>query len=128
MSSGRRSGEPECVEKSPVLLDEFRESMREAGVEYVVERAIEAYLVEAPRRMAALEEAVAAEDWTGVQEEAHGMRSGSQTIRAERLGRLLAGMEEAGRKGDGEAVVAGLPVLRQVYEDVMEYLNGERSE
>lgn len=102
--------------------------MQAAGVEYVVERAIEAYLTETPLRMAALEEAVRAEDWAGVQAEAHGIRSGSQTIRAENFGRLLAGMEEAGRKGEGEVVVAGLPVLRQAYGEVMEYLRGATSQ
>ena len=73
--------------------------MREAGIESVVDAAVEAYLAETPTRMAALEDAVEAGDMKAVEREAHGIKSGSRNLRADHFGELLEKMELAGREG-----------------------------
>jgi len=94
-------------EKPPVLLEEFRAVMREAGIESVVDAAVEAYVGETPGRMEALEAAVSAEDWKAVEREAHGIKSGSKNLRAE--------------------VKAVFPELRTAFHQVMSYLNEQGS-
>ncbi len=114
-------------EETPVLLEEFRAAMRDAGIESVVDTAVAAYLQETPGRMDALEAAVAAEDWQAVEREAHGIKSGSKNLRADHFGALLESMEEAGREGRGADVAAVLPELREAYQQVMEYLTSQES-
>jgi two-component system sensor histidine kinase/response regulator len=111
-------------EDPPVLLEEFRRSMREAGIESVVGPAIEAYLSETPGRMEALDDAVAAGDMVAVRREAHGMKSGSKNIRADRFGDLLEQLETAGSEGRADDVRAAFPILKSAFEEVMEFLKG----
>jgi CheY-like chemotaxis protein len=111
-------------EDPPVLLEEFRRSMREAGIESVVGPAIEAYLSETPGRMEALDDAVAAGDMVAVRREAHGMKSGSKNIRADRFGDLLEQLETAGNEGRADDVRAAFPILKSAFEEVMEFLKG----
>jgi CheY-like chemotaxis protein/HPt (histidine-containing phosphotransfer) domain-containing protein len=106
---------------APVLIEEFIAVMREAGIESVVEPAIEAYVEETPRRMRALEEAVEREDWAGVESEAHGMKSGSRNIRADTLGDLLEIVEIAGSEGRGTEVRENLPLVREAFQEVMRF-------
>jgi HPt (histidine-containing phosphotransfer) domain-containing protein len=96
--------------------------MREAGIESVVDAAVEAYLSETPTRMAALEAAVDAGDMKAVQREAHGIKSGSRNLRADGFAELLERMEVAGKEGRGADVVAALPELKEVFGQVMDYL------
>jgi CheY-like chemotaxis protein/HPt (histidine-containing phosphotransfer) domain-containing protein len=109
----------------PVLLDEFRAAMRDAGIESVVDAAVAAYLQETPGRMEALEAAVTAKDWEAVQREAHGIKSGARNIRADHFGALLESVEHAGRDGLGAEVEAVLPELKTAYQQVMVFLKGQ---
>ena len=109
-------------EDVPVLLDEFRATMREAGIESVVDAAVDAYLQETPGRMEALEAAMEAEDWHAVEREAHGVKSGSRNIRADHFGELLETVEQAGREQRGTDIKAVFPELRTAFQQVMDYL------
>ncbi|MGD2121046.1 MAG: response regulator [Gemmatimonadota bacterium] len=113
------------MDDPPVLLEEFRSAMRDAGIESVVDAAVAAYVQEAPGRMEALESAAAAEDWDAVQREAHGMKSGARNIRADHFGALLESAEHAGRDGRGDDVNSVLPELRTAYQQVMDYLKAQ---
>jgi CheY-like chemotaxis protein/HPt (histidine-containing phosphotransfer) domain-containing protein len=106
----------------PVLLEEFRAVMRDAGIESVVDAAVAAYLDETPRRMEALETAVEEGDLAAVEREAHGIKSGSRNIRADELAKQLEAMEAAGREGRGEDVLSAMPGLRDSFNQVMDYL------
>jgi two-component system sensor histidine kinase/response regulator len=110
-------------EEPPVFLEEFRIAMREAGIESVVDAAVEAYLSETPGRMRALEEALAAEDLRAVEREAHGMKSGSRNIRADHFGDLLEEVEQAGKDGREADVRAAFPDLRVAFRQVLHFLN-----
>ena len=105
----------------PVLLGEFRATMREAGIESVVDAAVEASS-ETPTRMAALEAAAKAGDMKAVEREAHGIKSGSRNLGADHFGELLDKMELAGREGRTPDVEAALPQLKGVFDQVMAYL------
>lgn len=106
----------------PVLIEEFRASMREAGIEAVVESAIQIYLDETPKRMEALEEAVESGDLKQVESEAHGMKSGSRNLRAELLGNLLERVEHAAKDGREEEIRLALPKVREEFHRVMDFL------
>jgi len=126
------AAEPEAAEEQdssspPVLLEEFRATMREAGIESVVDAAVEAYVGETPRRMEALEAAVEAGDWKAVEREAHGIKSGSKNLRADHFGRLLEEVEEAGREGREADIKAAFPELRTAFQQVMDFLNEQGS-
>lgn len=97
--------------------------MREAGIESVVEAALGAYLQETPRRMEALESAVAARDMEAVEREAHGMKSGSRNLRAHQLAILLEAMENAGREGREADVHATFPRVKSEFQAVMAFLD-----
>ncbi len=119
---GKGSVDSPGPEGPPVYLEEFRATMREAGIESVVDAAVEAYLGETPRRMEALEAAAAAGDWKAVEREAHGIKSGSRNIRADSFGSLLEEVERAGKEGREADVRAALPELVATYRRVMAYL------
>ena len=123
-----RKGSGAAVEEGgeggpPVLLDLFRETMREAGIESVVDSAVSIYLSEIPERMAALEKAVEEGDLVRVEQEAHALKSGSKNIRADHLGELLEAMERAGDDGKVEKVNELLPKVRDGFKAVRDYLN-----
>jgi HPt (histidine-containing phosphotransfer) domain-containing protein len=109
----------------PVLLDEFRAGMKEAGIEHVVDAAVEAYVGETPGRMEALEAAVEAGDLRAVEIEAHGVKSGSRSIRADHFGELLEQVEAAGREKREEDIRTLFPEVKAAFEEVMEYLKSQ---
>jgi CheY-like chemotaxis protein len=86
-----------------VDLEGFRATMREAGVEDLVEATLRTYLAETPARLAAMEAAVAAADGRGVQEAAHAVKSSAASIGAGGLAALMRRAEAAGRAGDIDA-------------------------
>ena len=119
--------EGQLPEGDPVRLEEFRSSMRDAGIESVVDVAVQAYFDETPGRMNALEAAVEAGDWKAVEREAHGIKSGSRNLRADHFGDLLEEVEQAGRDERGAEVRAVFPDLRRAYQQVMDYLKEQGS-
>lgn len=112
------------AEGPPVFLDEFREAMKDAGIESVVGAAVDAYLLETPGRMEALDKAVMDGDMVGVEREAHGMKSASKNIRADHFAHLLQMMETAGQEGRTENVRAMYPSLKSAFEGVLDFLKG----
>jgi HPt (histidine-containing phosphotransfer) domain-containing protein len=96
--------------------------MREAGIESVVEAAVQIYLEETPKRMESLQRAVDSGDLTEVESEAHGMKSGSRNIRADALGSLLETMEHSARDGKAQEIRQGLPAVKAEFQRVMAFL------
>ncbi|MDP2959475.1 MAG: response regulator [Longimicrobiales bacterium] len=114
--------DPGQTHEPPVDLEGFRETMREAGVEEVVDTTLAIYVGDAPVIFAGLEAAVAAGDTDGVRRSAHSLKSASGNIRANRLYGLLQAMEHLGRDGDAEGVRAAWPELDAEFSAVMAYL------
>ena len=117
---GMTSGSEEC--RAPVDLEGFREVMRAAGVEEVVDTTIEIYLAEAPTIFSALDTAVLTGASEDVRRAAHSLKSASGNIRAERLASLLQEMEHRGRDQDVEGAREALEELRAEYRAVIAYL------
>ena len=107
----------------PVNIQEFRDTLREAGVEDAVESMLNAFLHDAPGRMDDLESAILTEDAEQVFTAAHAFKSTYATIGARRLADLLKQVEAAGRAGDTTNCRALLdPVVRE-YQAVLDYLH-----
>ncbi|MCZ6916255.1 MAG: response regulator [Gemmatimonadetes bacterium] len=85
------------VPGSPFDLKGFRQMMREAGVEDMVEATLSVYLRDTPERIRLLTQAVAEHHADEIEAVAHSLKSASGSIRAEALAELLAHMEIIGK-------------------------------
>ena len=108
----------------PVDLEAFRMSMREGGIEEIVDETIEEFLRESPVAFAALEQAIASRDGEEIEIRAHALKSSSGTIRARRLAELLRQIERLGKEGDLAGVADFFPDVASEYRAVMDYLAG----
>jgi CheY-like chemotaxis protein/HPt (histidine-containing phosphotransfer) domain-containing protein len=120
-SSGEAPAE-DAAAAAPVDVTGFREAMRAAGVEEVVDAALDLFVAEAPRLFESIELAMGAADLDGVMVAAHTLKSSSGSIRATRLAEGLQRLEAAARAGDGGSCAAQLDGLRVQYKMVMDYL------
>jgi PAS domain S-box-containing protein len=112
--------------REPVDLEGFREVMREAGVEEVVDTTVDIYLDDAPAIFVGIESAVADGNVEAVRRGAHSLKSASGNIRAHRLYELLQEMEGLGREGDVTRIRTAFPDLREEFRAVMAYLRKVR--
>jgi HPt (histidine-containing phosphotransfer) domain-containing protein len=87
-----------------VDVDSFRGALAEAGIEEVAGELIEEFLADAPGRLEALDQAVAAQDGVRIKATAHAYKSAAATMCATRLAELLKQTEIAG--GEGEVAQA----------------------
>ncbi len=106
----------------PVNLDVFRETMRDAGVEDIVEPTIETYLEESAERIQSLEQAVKAREADTIEAVAHALKSASGAIMAERLAGQLQILEDAGARGDTDKAIDLFTETRREFDAVVEFL------
>src|SRR5690242_16196811 len=90
----------------PVDLVAFRASMREAGIEEIVESTLELWVQEAPAKFEHLRAAVSDADLQAAASAAHALRSSSSVICANAFVEVLTTLEAAGYAGDRERVAA----------------------
>ena len=90
----------------PVDLAAFREAMREAGVESIVDATIAIYLREAPPRMARVLAALERGDGKDLASAAHALKGSSGSLYAAKLSTLFADLEAAGSSGNLDAARA----------------------
>lgn len=109
-------------DRPPVDLAGFRETMREAGVEEIVDATLEIYVSEATGLFEALRGAVAAGDTEEVRARAHSLKSSSGNVWAVDLAGLLNQMESAARSGDMSGAAEIFEWVEPEYEAVMAYL------
>lgn len=125
--SDRQSEEGESMpeggyDEPPVDLEAFRATMREAGVEEVVETTVGIYKEEAPTIFKALEAGFSVGDLDEIRKTSHSLKSASGNIRANRLFGLLQELERLSREGDEGGVAATVPEVRDEFHAVMAYL------
>ena len=97
-----------------VDVDGFREMMRDAGIEFIVDQTIDTYLKEAPGRMTGLLEALDQGDARAIATHAHALKGSSGSLQALRIAHLFGEMEAAGKAGDiGAATALRGPVERE---------------
>jgi signal transduction histidine kinase/DNA-binding response OmpR family regulator len=109
----------------PVDLDGLRHSMREGGVEDVVDQMLEIFVRDAVERLAALEAAVESRNAEDIRFAAHAFKSPAAAVHAKRLAGLLADAEQAGREDDTDAATVLLPQVRDESGTVLQYLAGQ---
>jgi HPt (histidine-containing phosphotransfer) domain-containing protein len=106
----------------PVDVARFRETMREAGVEEIVEPTLLLYRQEAGRRFEELSVALQRGDTEAVSAAAHALKSSSLNVFASKLARLLEELESAARAGKLEAAHAAFGRVRSEYEAAIAYV------
>ena len=109
----------------PVDLAGFRETMREAGVEEIVDSTLALYVQEARGLFSGLAAAIASDDAEAARANAHSLKSSSGNIWATRLAGLLGELELAASEGDLEAVSALFEQVGPEYTAVMAYLESD---
>jgi HPt (histidine-containing phosphotransfer) domain-containing protein len=108
-------------------LEEFRRTMREAGVEEAVEAMLDVFVSDAPSRMEAVVTALESGDAEAIRLAAHAFKSAAGTVEARRLFELLRQLEAAGREervGDAGQLFER---VRQEYDSVRDYLSHARA-
>lgn len=111
---------------APVDLVGFRESMRVAGIEEVVDLTIEIFSDEAPRIFDELRGAAESGDMEGVRSSAHALKSSAGNIWAGRLAQYLATLENAAADQNPDQVVSTMTEAAPEFNRVMAYLQEAR--
>ncbi len=107
---------------TPVAIEEFRRSLREAGIEETTGAILAVFQEDAPGRMADLEAAGDTGDTSDIRMAAHAFKSAAATIRAHNLAELLQQSESAAEAGDLTHATKLIPQVRDEYTAVMNFL------
>lgn len=99
-------------------LAALRSSLREGGVEVVLETLVASFLHEAPGRLAGIEAAVRAGDGERIRQAAHAYKSSAAQLGARALAEALQALELAGKGGDLAAAERLCGVVRREHESV----------
>jgi two-component system sensor histidine kinase/response regulator len=113
---------------APVDLDQFRQTMREAGAEEAVDGILDTFLDAAPQRLAELSAAGARDDGAAIAAAAHAFKSAAGSIGARALASRLDEAEQAARAGDVTSARACVAAARIEAETVIAYLKRARRE
>jgi two-component system sensor histidine kinase/response regulator len=120
---GGPSVAPEPREDEPVVdLAGVRHAMQEAGAEDIVDDLVRTFLEDAPRRLAAVDAAVAVGDPGQVATAAHSYKSAAGAVGARRLAGVLRELEMAGMESDVAAIARLAAHVRSAHQAVMDYL------
>jgi len=106
----------------PVDLATLRSSLREGGVEDMLETLVASFLHDAPDRIAAVEHAVQSGDGERVRLAAHAYKSSAAQLGAHGLAEALQSLELAGRGGDRAAAAGLIGVVQREHKSVCAYL------
>ena len=112
----------------PVDLAGFREAMREAGVESIVDATVAVYLREAPTRVAKLLAGLDAGDLKEAGSNAHALKGSSGSLHASRLAGILAELEQACHAGDLAVARALREKLEPEWSRTLTYLQAALTE
>ncbi|MDH5642697.1 MAG: Hpt domain-containing protein [Gemmatimonadota bacterium] len=107
----------------PVDLNGFRQAMREAGIEEIVDQTLRVFLTEAPQHHTNLEQACTGDDPDAIAKAAHGFKSAASAIYAYELADLLKKAELMGKEGNGDGAKGIFETIGNEYKVVMQYLN-----
>jgi two-component system sensor histidine kinase/response regulator len=118
---------PDLASSAPVDLPGFREMLSDAGIAEAGDKMLDVFLSDSPARARAITDAVRARDWAAAARAAHGLKSAAGNIRANRLARMLGDAEDAGLRGDADAVAAIEPLIQVEYAAVRRCIERERA-
>lgn len=106
----------------PAALDKIR-ALSPERADVLVSQLLRAYLKGAIGDMASLEQAIRVGDAEQVARTAHGLKSSSFNVGANRLGEQLRDIETAGRTGDQAAMTQGIEALSAEWGRVQQAIN-----
>ena len=112
----------------PVDLAAFREAMREAGVESIVDATIAVYLREAPPRMARVLAALDGGDTKDLASAAHALKGSSGSLYAAPLSAAFADLEAAASAGNIERARAMRESVELEWARAISYLQASLTE
>lgn len=92
----------------PVDVRAFRAMLADAGIEDAADTMLRVFLEDSAARMSALSGSLQRGDAAAIEQDAHGLKSGAGSIRAQALATLLQAVEIASARGD----VAGAQALQ----------------
>jgi HPt (histidine-containing phosphotransfer) domain-containing protein len=107
---------------APVNIEGFRATMREAGIEEIVDMTLNIYVEEAGRLFGELSAAFESQDMEVLRAHAHTLKSSSANIWAQNLAALFATMEAAASDRDTDTVASIFGQLRPEFDSVMAHL------
>lgn len=107
----------------PVNLNAFRESMREVGIEEVVDTILATFCAEMPERINALKLAANANDMGAIAGTAHAMKSAAGAIHAVALANGMDRLEDAANQGDTKATRRLVQEAYRKIDDTMAFLD-----
>ncbi len=116
------------IEAPPADIDGFRTAMREAGAEDAVDRILDKFVIDAPKRAAAVAAALASGDAAAIQREAHAFKSSSASLGAARLAAHLQSIEIAGKEGRVADAQALAGAIQHDVDSLLTYLRALRAE
>ncbi len=119
---GGFTGSAAPAESPPVDLDDFRRTMREAGVEEVVDSMLQVFVSDAPGRLAELSHAVASGQAERIERAAHAFKSAAGAIAARRAAEALRAIELAAKAENVEEAQSLFVIARKEIETALEYL------
>lgn len=105
--------EPELDEV--VNLQGLREMLREGGIEEAFSGMVELFLDDGPKRIVAIDEALARSDLHAVMIEAHTLKSAAATVRADQLAAVLQKLEDACNRDERGIVDLSVADLKNEY-------------
>lgn len=111
----------------PRALDSIR-ALQHPGGPDLVQRVTSIYLVDAPKLLAELGEAIGCNDGSRVRNVAHSLKSSSASVGASRLAELCREMEALGKSNLVAECERKLPALQKEYARVQEALAGHARE
>ncbi|MGH7521723.1 MAG: response regulator, partial [Gemmatimonadales bacterium] len=121
------SAPSETAAAPPVDLEGFRMTLREAGAEQALYSIVDAFVRQAPDRLAALAAAATQGDGGEMAKAAHVYRGAAATIGARELAELLERVETSARAGEIETAKEVFELVSPVAHNVTEYLRQQRA-
>src|SRR6266705_1137557 len=112
---------------SPVDLEGFRTTLREAGAEQALYSIIDTFVRQAPDRLAGLATAVASGTGDDIVKAAHVYRGAAATIGARELAELLERVETSARAGEIEKAKEAFESVSPIAHNVTDYLRQQRA-
>jgi HPt (histidine-containing phosphotransfer) domain-containing protein len=113
------------IDGPPIDIDDFRASMRAAGIEEIVGPMLALFAQEAPKGMATLTATVEAGDVDGIRRAAHALKSSAGNIRAKELADLLQALEAAAQAGSLPEALALFDRVKTAHRTAMDFLATE---
>jgi CheY-like chemotaxis protein len=113
---------PQKNSAAPVDIEALRAELRLAGVEEIATDLLNTFIMDAPDRIAALQEAANGTDAGAIERAAHAYKSAAGTVKAQQLAALLKEAELAARAGDAEKASALVSRIAVAHDAAINYL------